>query len=664
MNQDKDIIIQALIEDGQFNEAGKRMGKTLQTLKTGEKKWETQLQTNNRRLKEHAAEINKANGAIQKRTSFIKRMGMAFIGADLAVRGTLAAFRAFQNATKFVIGAGMAMEDFRTRLDGVSSSAELADIQLKKIRDFAAKTPLLTEDVVAAFVQLKAIGIPSAFEVTEALGNVAVQFGKSVEEILPAFVGLNKKTLRPLGVQLDRTGQKAVLMSGNMRLEVEKTDDAIRAGLLEIWRTRFPDAMDKAKNRTSASIAVMKSEFTELGASVSTGIMPILRTWATKVGQITRKMRSSFDIGSLPLEEQLDKSNAKIRELLSKVIEWNKGMSNPDNSVARNFMEQIAAERLLLQGIKFRIQERDRLLAQDKAVEEANANARKSEQDKANSIKESLKLNALALSALKRELKLKRDLIRENEKEAQTILDAAMLKLEYASQVTEGLGSEWERQKRQLDIEQQERRLQAINQGESLLEIDRLFALKRKQLNDQMQEARRQSMVDSATAVYGNLGKIYENAEKNDKKRAQRAKAVAIGQATIQTYLAANKAFQEFGGVPLGIGPMIASIAVGLSNVGAIASQKFAAGTKFAPGGLSMVGERGPELMRVPRGAEIVNNAQSNSVYMGGIQITVQGNATPESAQGIRLAAKDVAKALEQAARNGFLTKYRIGLAS
>jgi len=34
----------------------------------------------------------------------------------------------------------------------------------------------------------------------------------------------------------------------------------------------------------------------------------------------------------------------------------------------------------------------------------------------------------------------------------------------------------------------------------------------------------------------------------------------------------------------------------------------FAGGTNFAPGGMSLVGERGPELVNLPRGAKVIPN--------------------------------------------------------
>lgn len=50
----------------------------------------------------------------------------------------------------------------------------------------------------------------------------------------------------------------------------------------------------------------------------------------------------------------------------------------------------------------------------------------------------------------------------------------------------------------------------------------------------------------------------------------------------------------------------------------------FALGTNFAPGGLSVVGERGPELMYIPRGAQIIPNNQASGMLGGNQQIVVQ----------------------------------------
>ncbi|QGA55851.1 phage tail length tape measure family protein [Brucella sp. 2280] len=45
----------------------------------------------------------------------------------------------------------------------------------------------------------------------------------------------------------------------------------------------------------------------------------------------------------------------------------------------------------------------------------------------------------------------------------------------------------------------------------------------------------------------------------------------------------------------------------------------FAAGTNYAPGGMALVGERGPELVNLPRGAQVIPNDILGSIARGGI---------------------------------------------
>jgi TP901 family phage tail tape measure protein len=44
----------------------------------------------------------------------------------------------------------------------------------------------------------------------------------------------------------------------------------------------------------------------------------------------------------------------------------------------------------------------------------------------------------------------------------------------------------------------------------------------------------------------------------------------------------------------------------------------FASGTNYAPGGMSLVGEQGPELLNIPRGSQVINNASLNGMLGGG----------------------------------------------
>ena len=68
----------------------------------------------------------------------------------------------------------------------------------------------------------------------------------------------------------------------------------------------------------------------------------------------------------------------------------------------------------------------------------------------------------------------------------------------------------------------------------------------------------------------------------------------------------------------LAIAAGIAMVAIGTLLNNAIKAQAFAVGTRNAPGGMALVGERGPELVNIPRGASVIPAAQTSNM-MGGM---------------------------------------------
>lgn len=95
-----------------------------------------------------------------------------------------------------------------------------------------------------------------------------------------------------------------------------------------------------------------------------------------------------------------------------------------------------------------------------------------------------------------------------------------------------------------------------------------------------------------------------------EKKAGLRKKLLALAEAAVNTAVGITKAIPN---IPL----MIAAAAAGAIQLGVIASQKFAAGTRDAPGGLSLLGERGPELVNLPRHSQVFSAGQTATALRG-----------------------------------------------
>ncbi len=113
-------------------------------------------------------------------------------------------------------------------------------------------------------------------------------------------------------------------------------------------------------------------------------------------------------------------------------------------------------------------------------------------------------------------------------------------------------------------------------------------------------------------------GKGDEESKKNTKETKDNTTELAALNAAIKIGAGAGKGKDTKStliGVAAGASSLLNLIMPGLgTSVGALISQ-FAEGTDYAPGGLSLVGERGPELRYIPRGNQII---PTNKIRAGG----------------------------------------------
>lgn len=76
-------------------------------------------------------------------------------------------------------------------------------------------------------------------------------------------------------------------------------------------------------------------------------------------------------------------------------------------------------------------------------------------------------------------------------------------------------------------------------------------------------------------------------------------------------------------GIGIGLIALGALIKAAIGGIGKVGS--FAVGTNFAPGGMALVGERGPELVNLPRGSQVVPAAQTSAMLGGRQNVEVFG---------------------------------------
>ena len=79
----------------------------------------------------------------------------------------------------------------------------------------------------------------------------------------------------------------------------------------------------------------------------------------------------------------------------------------------------------------------------------------------------------------------------------------------------------------------------------------------------------------------------------------------------------------------------------------------YATGTESVPGGWSLVGEQGPELMNVPRGARILSADRTAKALGGGSPVVIHMNIQTPDVEDFRRSENQIAARLNRAMARG-----------
>jgi hypothetical protein len=601
----KDIIVGAYLQTGDFEKGGAVMDKVLQTTNSGVVKFETEIQTANRLLKEYADSLNDAAG---KHQSFTDKIVSGFRDSAIQVMAFYAAAQGTINFLKDSINtyaeheaAGIKMNAMlkasgRGTSDFKNSLNELNN-QIDKNTRFERKDAEQAEARLMLYEKLSDDQIPKIINVSKdlatlmggSLADAASALGMAMEA--PETAG---RKLRSMGIVLTKT-------------EREYIDTLVKSGEIQ-------QAQAFILNKTSNAVK-------GLSDAADNSTEGSLRRFA--------KGWEDFKVGF---------AGAAIG--LYTAINW---IMNPSKNLDDINRSNTATIKTLNDELK---NEADNLAA-IAALETANALRKKTGFEQASKDLATAKKTGKAGVEMDPDVKKKKD------------VDAYLLDLQ--KDFNAGLA---EYDKQQIMEEQEKNKKLGEDYKKYLNDLDEN---KKKELIIQQEKQDAQRKIDLANAGMAlEAGKIL--GENIGKGQAGLKNALKGELDLLIDYL--EKKFLidwvEALSPAAFLNPMtyiqIAAESVAFSAAKSAVSS-FATGTRFAPGGMAMVGEAGPEFVNLPRGSQVINNAQSSSMNMGGININIGGNATPETVQNLKMTLHDFGRNLELAMRNGYINKSRLGLA-
>lgn len=204
-------------------------------------------------------------------------------------------------------------ESLRASLKTVTGSTEAASMAFDELQEFTARTPFQLDQVVDAFIKLKALGLEPSQEALESYGNTASATGKDLIQFIEAVADsatFQFERLREFGIVAASEGDKVAFTFQGVTTEVEKNADAIVGFLREIGDTNFAGASAERAATLDGALSNLEDSVSSLVLALGdAGLTDALDTGArglADMADIARQMVTDFGAAETAVEGLTD----------------------------------------------------------------------------------------------------------------------------------------------------------------------------------------------------------------------------------------------------------------------------------------------------------------------------------------------------------------------
>lgn len=237
-----------------------------------------------------------------------KWAGAAGIGAV-----TLSIYDLFGTASKF--------EQFQVMLENTEGSAAKARKAMSWVQDFAQKTPYELDQVMEAFVSLKAYGIDPMNGSLKALGDGASGMSKPIQQAVEALADAvtgEFERLKEFGIRSQKIGdQVAFTYTRNgkeVRRQVKMNAVEVEKAITDIMTDRFGGMMDRQSRTFAGMISNLKDAWSRfLMLIAEAGVFDVVKG---KLQQLLDRVTALANDGTLARWAK------QISEWLERAFDW------------------------------------------------------------------------------------------------------------------------------------------------------------------------------------------------------------------------------------------------------------------------------------------------------------------------------------------------------
>ncbi len=225
----------------------------------------------------------KALDATARSFNEVIRQGTALFGTYLGLQG-------LKNTFSAIFSANTSFEQLSGSLKTVTGSAKGAQEAFALIEKFAIDTPYQLNEIVEAFIRLKALGLDPTEEALTSYGNTASAFGKNIKDFVDAVAAATVGEFE----RLKAFGIKASVLNDEVRFTFAGTTTTVKKNAAEIEKylrtlgdVNFAGAMSEQMKTMNGVLSNIEDGFEKIYRDIGTnGLNEALKATFTQFNEL------------------------------------------------------------------------------------------------------------------------------------------------------------------------------------------------------------------------------------------------------------------------------------------------------------------------------------------------------------------------------------------
>lgn len=232
----------------------------------------------------------KALDATARSFNEVIRQGTALFGAYLGFQGLKNTFSAIFNANN-------SFEQLSGSLKTVTGSVKGAQEAFALIEKFAIDTPYQLNEIVEAFIRLKALGLEPSEAALTSYGNAASAFGKNILDFVGAVAAATVgefERLKTFGIKAKVVNDDVSFTFAGVTTKVKKNAAEIEKYLRSLGDVNFAGAMEEQMKTMSGVLSNIEDGFEKMYRDIGkNGLNDALKDTFTQFNELVEKSGSA-----------------------------------------------------------------------------------------------------------------------------------------------------------------------------------------------------------------------------------------------------------------------------------------------------------------------------------------------------------------------------------